>query len=1246
MIQLTSEFYSSKGEQFKVDVFAENWEGIDLTITGGTGNTFYVDKDWTCYLRQYQSITQLRSTGPADTWHTSQIWSFTYNEAEDRTEITTLLYYSTGYSQIKNDLAETEGAYGSHTTCDPIIENINTEWEGQGDEILDALKTSSTICTYANKGGGLDRFYETYKKAQDNELKMLIYRDNSGWELEWAGNIVLDLVEQDNLSKPRSFTIKAIDGIRKLKDLPYAEVISGRSPSYYTLIERIQEILAANDLDQFWGASDAYIRESIEFQSDEVVSASALTSPLAYTRAADGLFVTYKEKTEAEVFTYYDALKGILELLSCRIVHSQGMYHIQQVRNYDTSGYSYREFFKSGTTYTLGTHNHRKETNPASTATRSTDAVVLAGGKFGNLPGLYKSSMMTQTHDTNRVVTFVNSYIGIGASTDTFYVNPGTVRGGIGTGATMNLSINLVEYAWYANKIGTYKLRVDVEFQCGSSDGVSGNGSSVSWTADPNDIWVKNVKSTGDKARTLLVFETPEIPFAEEVTLVKVVFTVLDAFGAASSSTGKFYIEYMALEFPIDGVTEPNKEIYVENHLTNYTKELKLDDMIISDLSNSTSIKTLEVQTDHTTTATNWDEADQWDADYSSTGTLAYFRVKEAMSLQYLPPMVYRGKIEGVYYATQSMYYTDFEGNRVTFVMNGMTYNYAMDEYDGEWFEFLGDRTSTADVDVITDVEGLPSGGINGEAKQFESNLLVATGVEITKVSTDMPAGTITEIPIVNLVVGTLSVGDLLTIIDPVTNEELISTFSISATPGTSDTEIEVESKVTTVDVPAGSIIVFDKWHRQLVLGNGLNLIHTNVAGEINGIDNKATPIGADKLLIEDSADSWAKKEINISDLPGSSGAQTIITKTSNYTVLEADLGSFIRVNASSGTTVTLTFGSGLSTGFHCEIQNVGAGYCEISATAFESVSGYFTIKTQYASANVKHIGSGTYSIRGELAMVTTTPLDTYTADMAVSLRLLRTAYTGALIKIRRSSDNAEKDFYPDDNSVISLASEDGSGTSLSTWIASSDGYVVKMYDQTGNGLDLSQTTSSRQPKIVSSGSMVTSPTGEVAIYNTTTQGLETAAQLYSTNTYTMFVSASFNSSGNQNFLTQHDGTGANGRSVVLGYRSSAAPSGYDTFINNGTSYDGQHSTTYSSDMRVFSIRAASDDYFMSINDDEEEIISNQSWTPLNEKFRIGNHASYSGGFDGYWSEFIFFDSDETSDRSDIEQDMIANMIL
>ena len=49
--------------------------------------------------------------------------------------------------------------------------------------------------------------------------------------------------------------------------------------------------------------------------------------------------------------------------------------------------------------------------------------------------------------------------------------------------------------------------------------------------------------------------------------------------------------------------------------------------------------------------------------------------------------------------------------------------------------------------------------------------------------------------------------------------------------------------------------------------GRDTDAIHDNVSGEINAVASKATPVGADLVLIEDSADTFAKKQTTITAL-------------------------------------------------------------------------------------------------------------------------------------------------------------------------------------------------------------------------------------------------------------------------------------------------------------------------------------------------------------------------------------------
>lgn len=95
-------------------------------------------------------------------------------------------------------------------------------------------------------------------------------------------------------------------------------------------------------------------------------------------------------------------------------------------------------------------------------------------------------------------------------------------------------------------------------------------------------------------------------------------------------------------------------------------------------------------------------------------------------------------------------------------------------------------------------------------------------------------------------------------------------------------------------------------------------------------------------------------------------------------------------------------------------------------------------------------------------------PLDAYTANLAGAWsagRRLLSSYTGPLIRVRRSSDDAEDDFgYVDDADCFL------NQAAVLAFTGAGNGFLVKEYDQSGGTNHLIQTTSSLQLRIVSSG--------------------------------------------------------------------------------------------------------------------------------------------------------------------------------
>jgi hypothetical protein len=93
--------------------------------------------------------------------------------------------------------------------------------------------------------------------------------------------------------------------------------------------------------------------------------------------------------------------------------------------------------------------------------------------------------------------------------------------------------------------------------------------------------------------------------------------------------------------------------------------------------------------------------------------------------------------------------------------------------------------------------------------------------------------------------------------------------------------------------------------------------------------------------------------------------------------------------------------------------------------------------------------------------------LDSFPSSAAAySLRNLDKDYLGPLVRVRRSSDNAEQDIYGDyygNLDTVGLKNFVGAGN---------NGFVTVWYDQSGNAKNATQTTAANQPRVVNAGTI------------------------------------------------------------------------------------------------------------------------------------------------------------------------------
>ena len=147
------------------------------------------------------------------------------------------------------------------------------------------------------------------------------------------------------------------------------------------------------------------------------------------------------------------------------------------------------------------------------------------------------------------------------------------------------------------------------------------------------------------------------------------------------------------------------------------------------------------------------------------------------------------------------------------------------------------------------------------------------------------------------------------------------------------------------------------------------------------------------------------------------------------------------------------------------------------------------------------------------------------------SVRRIVDKYSGYCLQVRRSSDNTTQDIGFTANGDLDTAS-------LKTFVGSDSGYVTIWYDQSGNGRNATQDTSSKQPAIVLSGVVQRANSQPAVVFDGVSQTMASNAfgligQSFSRNSVIKVISSKTNvhflnsTLGSPNTSLYTDGTNA-----------------------------------------------------------------------------------------------------------------------
>ena len=257
--------------------------------------------------------------------------------------------------------------------------------------------------------------------------------------------------------------------------------------------------------------------------------------------------------------------------------------------------------------------------------------------------------------------------------------------------------------------------------------------------------------------------------------------------------------------------------------------------------------------------------------------------------------------------------------------------------------------------------------------------------------------------------------------------------------------------------------------------------------------------------------------------------------------------------------------------------------------------------------------------------------LDKYPdAAAAYGLRLLRSAYLGPAIKVRRDSDNATKDigFSGGNLDTATLLAFAGSQTvTVDTW-----------YDQSGNVRNAGQGTTAAQPTIVNAGTLVTVNDKPALDFDGSDDSLFAGHDgLYGQDRFDAYMH--YQTSDGQYIMFVGDGGGKYSFVPQDGDTTETALSSqYDidgtqpTLYVNGVKPGIVSGTTTRDDLHTMMVTNAASHSHGAIM--VHEAAGTQGWTD----FGVSTYSGFR--FDGKLTEIVIYNTDQSANRENIEKDM------
>ena len=301
---------------------------------------------------------------------------------------------------------------GSATDFKVRSPGFSLKYNGEGKQRFDTIKASSCSIFAISEDAAFDTFTRNIREGAQGRFRVQILRANENY---WRGTILGDVGSEMLESHPNKVTLRAVDGLTFLKDIPYNRDVFFGNLGLEKHILIIQNMLRyySNTYD-FYGASDIILRTCVNwYESDQPTPASNI-DPLEYTANRLNVFSIFqsgitKYKTAFQVLNEYCRLWG------ARLFQSKGVWCFFQESGYRNSA-TFRNY-RPDTTTPADNASIDTMVSRAGTKQDGQAFIMLSGARQSFYPTLKKT--VTIYGDWSNNVLFNQNYTLAAGSTPT-----------------------------------------------------------------------------------------------------------------------------------------------------------------------------------------------------------------------------------------------------------------------------------------------------------------------------------------------------------------------------------------------------------------------------------------------------------------------------------------------------------------------------------------------------------------------------------------------------------------------------------------------------------------------------------------------------------------------------------------------------------------------------------------------------------------------------------------------------------